>query len=72
MSMNSETPKQPTRQTFDGDTGTLKCDVLVVGAGFSGISAIHRLRQRGFNVKAFEAADDIGGTWRSNRLVFDH
>jgi NADPH-dependent 2,4-dienoyl-CoA reductase/sulfur reductase-like enzyme len=36
------------------------CDVLVVGAGFSGISAIHRFRNLGMNVKCFESGGDFG------------
>ncbi len=38
-------------------------DVVVVGAGFSGIYAVHAFRSAGFTVKAFEAGDGIGGTW---------
>lgn len=39
------------------------CDVLVVGAGFSGITAIHRFRKLGLNVKCFESGGDFGGVW---------
>jgi cyclohexanone monooxygenase len=42
-------------------------DVAVVGAGFSGLYLIHRLRKMGFTVKAFDRAGDIGGTWYWNR-----
>ena len=38
-------------------------DVVVVGAGFSGIYAVHAFRSAGLTVKAFEAANGIGGTW---------
>ncbi len=38
-------------------------DVVVVGAGFSGIYAVYAFRSAGLTVKAFEAADGIGGTW---------
>ncbi|KAM0720984.1 hypothetical protein Q7P37_003269 [Cladosporium fusiforme] len=44
-----------------------KCDVLVVGAGFSGITAIHRFRKLGMKVKCFEGAGGYGGTWYWNR-----
>ncbi len=46
-------------------TGSI--DVLVVGAGFAGMYAVHRFRNLGLNVKALEAGDDIGGTWYWNR-----
>lgn len=42
-------------------------DVVVIGAGFSGISAIYRLRKKGLNVKTFEAGSDFGGVWYWNK-----
>ena len=42
-------------------------DVVVVGAGFAGMYAIHRLRRLGLAVRCFEAAGDVGGTWWWNR-----
>ena len=42
-------------------------DVVVVGAGFSGLYLIHRLRLLGLSVVAFEAGTDVGGTWYWNR-----
>ena len=42
-------------------------DVVVVGAGIAGLYAIHRFRECGFTVRAFESGDDIGGTWYWNR-----
>jgi len=41
-------------------------DVLVVGAGFSGLYQLHRLRQCGFSVKIYEAAPELGGVWYWN------
>src|ERR1700744_3364891 len=38
-------------------------DVLVGGAGLSGIYAVYAFRSAGLTVRAFEAADGIGGTW---------
>jgi len=38
-------------------------DVVVVGAGFTGIYAVHALRSAGLTVRAFEAGEGIGGTW---------
>ncbi len=42
-------------------------DVVVVGAGFSGLYLLHRLRQQGFSIKGFDAGGDVGGTWYWNR-----
>jgi cation diffusion facilitator CzcD-associated flavoprotein CzcO len=42
-------------------------DVIVVGAGFGGLYAIHRLRGDGLKVLCLEASDDIGGVWHHNR-----
>jgi cation diffusion facilitator CzcD-associated flavoprotein CzcO len=42
-------------------------DVLVVGAGFGGLYALHRLREIGLKVLAVEASESVGGTWWSNR-----
>ena len=41
-------------------------DVVVVGAGFSGLYLIKRLRDAGFSVRAVEAAPAVGGTWYWN------
>jgi len=42
-------------------------DVLVVGAGFAGMYALHRLRGQGLRVRVLEAGSDVGGTWYWNR-----
>ncbi|MFJ5933927.1 flavin-containing monooxygenase [Streptomyces sp. NPDC093071] len=42
-------------------------DAVVVGAGPSGLYQLHRLREIGLTAVAFEAGDDIGGTWYWNR-----
>jgi cyclohexanone monooxygenase len=43
-------------------------DAVVVGAGFSGLYTLHRLRDTlGMSVRVFEAGDDVGGTWYWNR-----
>ena len=41
-------------------------DVLIVGAGFSGIYLLYRLRQQGFKVRLFEAGSELGGIWYWN------
>ncbi|UXA09761.1 NAD(P)/FAD-dependent oxidoreductase [Mycobacterium sp. SMC-8] len=42
-------------------------DVVVVGAGFAGLYALHRFRAQGWSVRVFEAAPEVGGTWYFNR-----
>lgn len=42
-------------------------DAVVVGAGFSGLYMLYRLREAGFSARAFEAAPDVGGVWYANR-----
>lgn len=42
-------------------------DVVVIGAGVSGIYQIKRLNDAGFDAEVLEADDDLGGTWNSNR-----
>ena len=44
-----------------------RCDVVVVGAGFSGLYLLYRLRRMGLTARCFEAGDGVGGTWYWNR-----
>lgn len=38
-------------------------DAIVVGAGFSGLYMLHRLRKQGLRVRVLERASGVGGTW---------
>ncbi|WP_181447441.1 flavin-containing monooxygenase [Mycolicibacterium vulneris] len=49
------------------DAGQQSVDVVVVGAGFAGLYALHKLRSRGLTVRVLEAAPELGGTWYHNR-----
>src|ERR1700752_143264 len=42
-------------------------DVAVVGAGFAGLYALHRLRKAGFSAGVLDEAEDVGGPWYWNR-----
>ena len=42
-------------------------DAIVIGAGFSGLYALHRLRELGLRAVIIERADKVGGTWLFNR-----
>jgi cation diffusion facilitator CzcD-associated flavoprotein CzcO/acetyl esterase/lipase len=45
----------------------IEIDAIVVGAGFAGLYALHRLRKLGITAKIIESADGVGGTWYWNR-----
>ena len=47
--------------------GIIACDVLIVGAGFSGIASMYRARKAGLRVKVMEAGHELGGVWNWNR-----
>lgn len=40
--------------------------MLIVGAGFSGLYLLHRLRTEGFSVRLAEASGGVGGVWQNN------
>jgi cyclohexanone monooxygenase len=42
-------------------------DAIVIGAGFSGLYALQRLRQLGIPAVILEKAENVGGTWLFNR-----
>lgn len=47
--------------------GPRRFDAIVVGAGFSGLYALHHLRELGLSVRVLERAHNVGGTWLFNR-----
>ncbi len=55
-----------TPQSLPG-TGTTEIDALIIGAGVAGLYQLHQLRERGLNVRAYDTATDVGGTWYWNR-----
>jgi cation diffusion facilitator CzcD-associated flavoprotein CzcO len=44
-----------------------RADVVVIGAGFSGLYALYKLREAGLNVRVFDRSTGVGGTWYWNR-----
>ncbi|HEX4216874.1 MAG TPA: NAD(P)/FAD-dependent oxidoreductase [Acidimicrobiales bacterium] len=42
-------------------------DVLIVGAGITGIYQLYRAREAGFSARLLEAGSGVGGTWYWNR-----
>jgi cation diffusion facilitator CzcD-associated flavoprotein CzcO len=52
----------------NGASEVLDLDVAIIGSGFSGLYALHKLRNElGLNVQSFENALGVGGTWYWNR-----
>ena len=43
-----------------------KLDVLLIGAGFTGLYQLHHLRKRGYKVHLVDAGKDLGGIWHWN------
>ncbi len=48
------------------DDNSNSFDVVIVGAGFSGVYQLYRLRDEGFNVHLIEAGGGLGGIWHWN------
>jgi cation diffusion facilitator CzcD-associated flavoprotein CzcO len=48
-------------------TTPARFDAIVIGAGFSGLYALHRLRELGVRTRVLEMAENVGGTWLFNR-----
>ncbi len=42
-------------------------DVIIIGAGVTGLYQLYCLRQRGLSVRVYEAGGGVGGTWYWNR-----
>ena len=61
----------PLQQASSGDAGQDNYvgtfDVLIIGAGVTGLYALYRLREMGFSVQSFEDGSGVGGTWYWNR-----
>jgi len=52
----------------DRDALTDECEILVIGAGFTGLLLWYKLRAAGFSdVRFCEKGGDVGGTWYWNR-----
>ena len=44
-----------------------KFDVIIVGAGISGMYMLYRMRKLGLSTRVIEMGSDVGGTWYWNR-----
>ena len=50
-----------------GPDAVASFDAVIVGAGFSGLYMLHRLRGLGLTARVIEAGSGVGGTWFWNR-----
>ncbi|KAI1407156.1 cyclopentanone 1,2-monooxygenase [Hypoxylon sp. FL1857] len=48
-------------------TSVEELDALIIGAGFSGVYQLKKLRDEGYKVKMVESGSDYGGIWYWNR-----
>ncbi|MGY2844487.1 cation diffusion facilitator CzcD-associated flavoprotein CzcO [Bradyrhizobium sp. USDA 4509] len=55
------------RQDNTAQTAALDYDVIIIGAGLSGMYQLYRLRELGLKTRVFEAGTGVGGTWYWNR-----
>jgi cation diffusion facilitator CzcD-associated flavoprotein CzcO len=55
------------RQSSREKRKTENYDAVVIGAGVSGMYALHHLREMGLSVRVYDGATDVGGTWWYNR-----
>ena len=55
------------RQDNSPQTAALDYDVIIIGAGLSGMYQLYRLRELGLSARVFEAGTGVGGTWYWNR-----
>nr|XP_036584414.1 cyclopentanone monooxygenase [Colletotrichum truncatum]KAF6793932.1 cyclopentanone monooxygenase [Colletotrichum truncatum] len=46
---------------------SLISDFVIVGTGFSGCYALHKIRELGYSAKILEAGSDFGGVWHVNK-----
>src|SRR5216110_3300317 len=58
MGFGKQPMSENKRETFDA---------VIVGAGFAGLYALHRLTEMGLSAIVLEQGDGIGGTWYWNR-----
>jgi len=65
--MGTHAEIEAARSTEAGARSPERYQVIVIGAGLSGMYQLYRLRELGCSVRVFEAGDGVGGTWYWNR-----
>jgi acetone monooxygenase len=49
------------------ESPTIQLDAIVIGTGIAGLYQLYRLREMGLQVRAYDTASGVGGTWYWNR-----
>jgi len=62
--MNTTAVADPRPSTTDQPR---RLDAVIIGAGVAGLYQLHMLRAQGLQVRAYDNAADVGGTWFWNR-----
>ncbi|MGD2167746.1 MAG: NAD(P)-binding domain-containing protein [Gammaproteobacteria bacterium] len=62
-----DTPRPARKADNTSPDRNVDFDAIIIGAGVSGICAVHRLVARGLRVRLYESANDVGGVWYWNR-----
>lgn len=65
LAARGDDPRAPGWRKDDVAPGT-HFNVVIIGAGMSGLLAAHRLKQAGVPFAIYEKNDDVGGTWLEN------
>ena len=65
--MPTTKPAEPKDAGANSAFDETSLDVLIVGAGASGLYMLYRVRQLGLSVRVLEAGAGVGGTWYWNR-----
>ena len=62
-----EPSPEPSPNAASDAAADLDFDVIIIGAGMSGLYQLYRMRVLGLRVRVFETGTNIGGTWYWNR-----
>ena len=62
-----EPSPEPSPNAASDAAADLDFDVIIIGAGMSGLYQLSRMRELGLRVRVFETGTNIGGTWYWNR-----
>jgi cation diffusion facilitator CzcD-associated flavoprotein CzcO len=65
--MTASHPEMPAHRPNHGDAHIAQYDVIIIGAGMTGLYQLYKVRELGLSVRCFEYGGGVGGTWYWNR-----